>query len=495
MVVILSVLVLVGVARLLGRRDSGAGPRRPVRHNSRLARNIGLARLGTRAGGSLAVHRARRVFASAGERERLDTEFELKTAEQVAETLGQMKGAMMKLGQMASYLDAGLPEHVREALAQLQQDAPPMSPELARGVVERDLGAPPEQLFAEWDDAPIASASIGQVHRALTHEGLAVAVKVQYPGVDEAIRADLSNVDLLFGGMGLLFPGMDPGPIVDELRARALEELDYVTEAANQRYFVDFYRGHPYIHVPEVVDRYSSAHVLTTELADGVRFDEMLTWSQDEQNLAAETIYRFAFGSIYRLHVFNGDPHPGNYLFEPGGRVTFLDYGLVKHFEDEVPLFVDMIDAMVVRRDIARFRSVVEDIGVLKPNMGFSDDAVEEYFAHFYDFVMDDEVVTISDEYASESVRRFFDPGGPHGDIMKAANLPPGFVIIQRINLGLYAIFAQMGATANWRRMAEEFWPNVLGPPSTPMGEADASWYARTHPTGPGGLVGQVGGG
>lgn len=478
------VLGAIGVFALRrARRTRRASTARgPVHHGSRLARNVELARLGGRAGGNLALHRARRAFASAERREQLDTEFELKTAEQVAEALGHMKGAMMKLGQMASYLDAGLPEHVREALAQLQQDAPPMSPALARGVVEQELGAEPDELFVEWDDVPIASASIGQVHRAITRDGRAVAVKVQYPGVDEAIRADLANVDLLFSGMGLVFAGMEPGPIVEELKARAVEELDYRLEAENQTYFADFYRGHPYIHVPAVVHELSSARVLTTELAEGARFDEMLTWSEDERNLAAETMYRFAFGSIYRLNVFNGDPHPGNYLFRPGGGVTFLDYGLVKHFEDEVPLFVDMIDAMVVHRDIERFRSIVEAIGILKPGMPFSDEAVEDYFGHFYEFVLDDVETTISEEYASESVRRYFDPTGPYGDIMKAANLPPGFVIIQRINLGLYAIFAQMQATANWRRIAEELWPNVAGPPATPMGEAEAAWLAATHP-------------
>jgi predicted unusual protein kinase regulating ubiquinone biosynthesis (AarF/ABC1/UbiB family) len=481
--VVASVVVLGGLAWLGLRRPHRAAPEggrsRPVAMSGRVARNVELARLGSRAGGGYAAHRARRAFASAERRDELDAAFELKTAEQVAAALGQMKGAMMKLGQMASYLDAGLPEHVRDALAQLQQDAPPMSAELAAGVIERELGAPPITVFAEWDEVPIASASIGQVHRAITHEGNAVAVKVQYPGVDEAIRADLANVDLVFGGMGLLFPGMDPGPIVEELRARALEELDYENEARNQRYFADHYIDHPFIHVPDVLDRYSTARVLTTELAEGVRFDEMLTWSHDERNLAAEAIYRFAFGSIYQLNVFNGDPHPGNYLFQPGGRVTFLDYGLVKHFEDEVPIFVEMIDAMVVHHDIERFRRAVEDAGVLRPGMPFGDQAVEDYFSHFYDFVMEDEVTTISDEYASESVRRFFDPNGPYGEIMKAANLPPGFVIVQRINLGLYAIFAQMGATANWRRMAEEFWPNVAGPPSTEMGERHAAWAAR----------------
>ncbi len=166
-----------------------------------------LAKAATKAGGSWASDRARRVFADAERREHLDTTRQLRTAEQVAETLGHLKGAMMKLGQMASYLDQGLPEPVRDALAQLQQDAPPMAPELAAQVVVEELGAPPEELFAEWDPMPIAAASIGQVHRALTHDGRAVAVKVQYPGVDEAIRGDLDNAGLLFSAMKMLFPG------------------------------------------------------------------------------------------------------------------------------------------------------------------------------------------------------------------------------------------------------------------------------------------------
>src|SRR5690606_20925499 len=159
--------------------------------------------------------------------------------------LGGMKGAFMKLGQMASYLDVGLPEHAREALAGLQHDAPPMSADLAAGVVERELGRPPDRLFAEWDPVPVASASIGQVHRAITHDGRAVAVKVQYPGVDEAIAADLDAAGTVFGAMGLAFSGFEPGPLVEEIRARVLEELDYANEARNQQLFADFYRGHP----------------------------------------------------------------------------------------------------------------------------------------------------------------------------------------------------------------------------------------------------------
>ena len=435
--------------------------------------------MGGRAGADFAIHRARRTFASAERQAELDQQFELRTAEQVAEALGGMKGAFMKLGQMASYLDVGLPDHAREALAELQHNAPPMSAELAAGVVERELGSPPDVAFAEWDPAPLAAASIGQVHRAITHDDLAVAVKVQYPGVDEAIEADLEAAGLVFGTMGMAFSGFEPGPLVEEIRARVSEELDYTLEARHQQLFADSYRDHPFIHVPEVVHGLSTRRVLTTELAEGVRFDTMATWDQPERDLAAEAIYRFVFRSLYRLRAFNGDPHPGNYLFQPGGRVTFLDFGLVKHFtHDEIDVFGDMIRAMVIEGDTARYRRIIEEIGLLRPGTPVSDEQVHEYFSHFYEFVLRDEVVTITPQWSAEAVARFFDPKGPHGPIARAANLPASFVIIQRINLGLMAILGELRATANFRRIADELWPWVDGPPSTEMGRAEADWLA-----------------
>ncbi len=454
--------------------------RTAVQQRSRAGRNARLLGVGARTTGDFALHRARRVFADAGRREELDRAFEIRTAEQVTEALGQMKGALMKLGQMASYLDQGMPEHVRAALADLQHNAPPMSAELAAGMIEAELGRPPAEAFLEWDPVPIAAASIGQVHRAITHDGLAVAVKVQYPGVDTAVEADLGNVGLLFAGMGQLFPGLDHGPLVAELRERLREELDYRNEAVNQRLFASFYRDHPFIHVPEVIDALSTQRVLTTELVDGARWDEMLEWGQDEHNLAAETIYRFAFGSLYQLHAFNGDPHPGNYLFHRGGRVTFLDFGLIKRFAAaDLDAFEAMTKTMVIERDLPAFRRTIEEVGFLRPDTAFTDAEIGDYFGHFYEFVTNDVVSTITPEYASENVRRFFDTSGPYGDIMKAANVPASMVIIQRINLGLYAIFGEMRATANWRRIAEELWPFVAAPPSTPMGEAIAVWQAE----------------
>ncbi len=461
---------------MLRRRGGDAMPGGPT-VSGRVERTMTLARAGSRAGRNYAAMSVGSAMASDEKKAELRSKFELQTAEQVAETLGNMKGAVMKLGQMASYLDQGLPEPVREVLAQLQSDAPPMSFDLVVGVVVAELGATPDEVFAEFDREPIAAASIGQVHRAMTHEGVEVAVKVQYPGVDEAIRADLANADLLFAAMGMMFPGMDPKPIVVELRDRISEELDYVQEAAHQQRFADYYAGHPYIKVPRVLSELSTARVLTSELAVGARWSEVLTWTQDERNLVAETLYRYVFTGLYRIGAFNGDPHPGNYLCSKDGTVVFLDYGLCKVFTpDEIESFAEMITAICIEHDIPRFRRSVEDVGVLAPGAAVTDEEVADYFAHFYELVLEDTTMTITAEYASETIRRFFDLAGPHANVIKSVTLPSSMVIIQRINLGLYALFSELGATGNWRRLANEIWPFVSGPPATPMGEAIAEW-------------------
>ncbi|MFM2046782.1 MAG: hypothetical protein RL383_859, partial [Actinomycetota bacterium] len=311
-----------------------------VRLRSAWRRNSRLARLGARLGFGHAATSARKVFAGAERREQLSRDRELRTAQQIAAELGNMKGALMKLGQMASYLDDGLPEPLRMALSQLQSQAPPMSNDLVRGVIREELGGEVEDLFVEFDVQPIAAASIGQVHRAIildpsTGAERAVAVKVQYPGVAEAIDADLRTADLLGALLALGFRSLNPEEMVAEIKDRLREELDYTREADNQRLFAGFYRGHPFVNVPDVVDAYSTRRVLTTELVTGATFDEVLGWSQEERDMAGEAIFRFVFRSLYRFRAFNGDPHPGNYVFHGGGRVTFLDFGLVKHFTAE----------------------------------------------------------------------------------------------------------------------------------------------------------------
>jgi len=469
-------LAAVGVAAV-ARSLRPTQDRGSLRSGS-LGRNAQLASLGVRIGRRQALTRARRVFASAERRQQLDEALQLKTAEEVAATLGNMKGAMMKLGQMVSYVDESLPEPLRLALAELQQDAPPMSPELAAGVVTNELGASPQEVFARWDPVPIAAASIGQVHRAMTRDGRAVAVKVQYPGVDEAVRSDLETSDVLAQAMRLIFPNLDPRPLAEEIRARVVEELDYRLEATNQQTFADWYRGHPFIHVPDVVPELSTGRVLTTELAEGVRFSELETWSQEERDLAAEAVYRFVFRSLYRLHLFNGDPHPGNYLFRPGGRVTFLDFGLVKRFDAaEIDFFERFIHHMVLEPDPQAFRQVLEESSAIPPAAPVTDQELYDAMTPYYELVLDDREIRWTPEHASRVVRNLFDRNSP-----VTRNTSGGgamFVFIQRINLGLYGLFGRLGATANWRRIAEELWPMVDAPPSTDLGRQEAAWWSR----------------
>jgi predicted unusual protein kinase regulating ubiquinone biosynthesis (AarF/ABC1/UbiB family) len=439
--------------------------------------------MGGRIGGTYVNTSARAVFASAARREELASSRQLRTTAEVVETLGSMKGAFMKLGQMASYLDAGMDPEVRRQLAQLQADAPPMSPELAASVVQRELGRRPEEVFASWDPVPIAAASIGQVHRAITRDGLAVAVKVQYPGVDEAIRSDLDNSATLLSVIRLAFPSLDAQSLVEELRDRIGEELDYALEARNQAMFAAYFAGHPFIHVPVVVAELSTQRVLTSELVAGSRYEEALGWSQEERNLAGEAIFRFVFGGLYALNVFNGDPHPGNYLFHGGGRVTFLDFGLVKWFaQEEVDLLARMVRSAVTEPDAREFRRAVESAGFLRHDDTLGDEEVAEYFRHYYELVREDRVVSFSEDYASDTLRHFFDASSP---VVRRANVPPPFVVLQRINLGLYAVLAGLGSEGNWRRVAEEVWPWIGAPPSTGLGRAEAAWR-RSRP--PGGL-------
>jgi len=476
---------LVGKLVPARRRDSPVSGRRLV------GRNLRLIRLGARGGRRYAVHRARRTFASAERKESLDTDFQLQTAEDVTRELGNMKGAMMKIGQMASYLDTGLPEPVRQTLSSLQSDAPPMSSELAEAQLTAAFGRPPDELFLEWDPEPIAAASIGQVHRAITTEGEAVAVKIQYPGVAEAVAADLGNADWLFGGLASMFPGVEPGPIVEEIKARLHEELDYELEASNQRRIGEHFADHPYIHIPAVIDRYCTDRILTTELATGSRFEEVVSWSPEERNLAAETLFRFSFGAIYQLHTFNGDPHPGNYLFRPGGQVTFLDFGLVKRFTpDETAMFEELIIEMVFNRDGVAFRRLVEQHGILAADAPFPDDMVEEYFRFYYRYVMNDAPTVIDAAYAASGVEHLFDAKGPYGELTRQLNVPPSFVVVQRITLGLMGLFARLEAVANWQAISRELWPFAAGEPSTPMGREIAKWEQARGIERPTGRVG-----
>ena len=244
---------------------------------------------------------------------------QIEAAEQIVTVLGTMKGAAMKLGQVMSFLDVGLvPEAYREEfqakLAQLRDAAPKVSFGDMKKVLEAEYGERLDRVFETFDPVPIAAASIGQVYRARLHDGRDVAVKVQYPGVNAAVRADLQNLGMILRLMKRLAPGLDPQAIGAEIRERIEEELDYELEASNQRTLARLYRGHPFIVIPDVVTAMSHERVVVTEFVQGRRFEEFKSAPQAERDRIGEIIFRFYFGSMYRHHQFSGDPHPGNCL-------------------------------------------------------------------------------------------------------------------------------------------------------------------------------------
>jgi predicted unusual protein kinase regulating ubiquinone biosynthesis (AarF/ABC1/UbiB family) len=444
----------------------------------RLERQARVWRLTARRTAHYAVYRVRGRRAGEEERARLEEQFAIRTAEDVAAVLGGMKGAIMKAGQMVSFIADGLPAEAQAALASLQADVPPMAPSLAEGVVRAELGAEPEQLFLDWSPVPVAAASIGQVHRAVMPDGRIVAVKVQYPGVDQAIRSDLDNAELLYGLFAsFALRNLDVKALVDELRARMADELDYRKEAGHQAEFAARYSDHPFIRVPEVVPERSTARVLTTEWSEGQRWDEFLaTAGNDARQRAGEILMRFAQGSIHQHGVFNGDPHPGNYRFQPDGTITFLDFGLVKRWSPgEFERLSPVLDAVL---DIDPERTVAAAVaaGFLPPDHGFDPDFVFEYVKGPYEpFEVDG--FTYTRAWTASALQTVVDYQGRYGELIKKLNMPTSYVILDRVIWGVSALLGRLEATNAWRGILAEY--RKGGPPVTELGEMEAQWRGR----------------
>ncbi len=446
----------------------------------RVRRTTGAARLSSRAATRWVASRVREARSDEAERERLRAAFHLRTAEDVTATMGAMKGAMMKLAQMVSYVDSGLPEPYRQTLAQLQADAPPMTSELAAEVVREELGRPPADVFAWFDPEPLAAASIGQVHAARTRDGDDVVVKVQYPGVADAMQADLDNVDLLYRLMSMVFPRLDPKPFVAELRARLGEELDYRVELRNQRRFLELYRGHPFIRIPEVVPALSTRRVLTMERMEGLTWRDAVAAPPDIRNVWAEVIYRYVFGTFYRARLFNGDPHPGNYRFRADGSVAFLDYGCLKEFTPGGLADVRRIVFASIAGDAAGLRGELVRQKFLAPDDDADPARLVTWLRIAYRPILEREPFTITREWAELLVRSSVDPSSEWADVQRRFNIPADYVLINRISLGLMSVLAGLEATNSWRAICEEFWHDA--PPATELGRQDAAFRARRPP-------------
>lgn len=445
----------------------------------RLERQLRVWRLSARRGVAWAATKVRGSTATEERRAELEQQFAIRTAEDVAKVLGGMKGAIMKAGQMVSFIADGLPPEAQAALATLQADVPPMAPSLAEGVVREELGADPDKLFLDWDPVPVAAASIGQVHRAVMPDGRLVAVKVQYPGVDRAIVSDLDNAEFLYGLFAsFALKNMDVKPMVDELRARMGDELDYRLEAVCQKEFADRYRGHPFIHVPDVVFERSSRRVITSDWVEGLNWKQfMATATSEQRHTAAEVLFRFAEGSIWHHRVFNGDPHPGNYRFHPDkGTVTFLDFGLVKRWAPgELESLSPILDA-ILARDPAGTMGALVSSGFLPADHGLPAERLYEFCTLPY-LPFQAPEFTYSSEFVGQTLSRMLDLQGEYSDVIRLLNMPPSYVILDRVVWGMSALFGRMGVTHRWGDLLAEYLHGA--PPSTDLGRAEAEWRRR----------------
>jgi predicted unusual protein kinase regulating ubiquinone biosynthesis (AarF/ABC1/UbiB family) len=403
----------------------------------------------------------------------------LDAAEQMVETLGRMKGAAMKVGQLASFIDTEfLPPEYRELyqdkLATLRSTAPPMPWAKVRTVLDEAWEEPVEELFEDFDEDAAAAASIGQVHRAVLPDGRRVAVKIQYPGVAAAIAADMQNAGLILRLAKAFAPGLDAKAAAAELKERVMEELDYELEAQSQRAFARGYRRHPFIHVPDVVTRLSTERVLVSEWVDGAGFDEVRELPQPQRDRFGEIVFRFCFGSIYHLQHFNADAHPGNYLLLPDGRVAFLDFGMTKHLdEDQIKLEIAALEA-IFDDDPEGLRVALHDLGFLKDPRKVDAELLMDHVRAVGGWYMEDRDVTIDSTRVMEAIAAVSDPRSDFYRVMRRENLPANELMGRRMESGVLAVLGQLNATRNWYRIGREWWFGES--PATDLGEQERAW-------------------
>ena len=379
----------------------------------------------------------------------VDTAKAVAAAGELVRQIGGLKGLVMKVAQMASYLPGALPAEAQKVLAELQAHSTAMDYAQIEAVILAELGQTPAQAFDEFSAEPIAAASIGQVHRARLGDR-DLAVKVQYPDIEELLRSDLRTMGL-FARMSTLGHPTDGGALVRELSERTLEECDYLREAENQTGFARLFADDADCHVPAVVAERSTRRVLATELVEAADFQTFIAEaSQAEIDHAAQVIFRTCFDCIFRHAIYNADPHPGNYLFHAGGRVTFLDFGCVRRFDAD---FIDTwkrVALSLVDDDRASFRRRFTELGMVGKPKRFDWDFQWEAMKHLYrPYTQRQPFLTFTDDYVREtySMMVFDNPN------QRRLVVPKEWLFLNRLQWGLNAVLAQMHATGPWPDM------------------------------------------
>ncbi|WP_433580194.1 AarF/UbiB family protein [Nocardia brasiliensis] len=416
-------------------------------------------------------------------------------AEDIVTVLGSMKGLAMKAGQLLSMFDLlaafgieTMPPAQRERfqrkLAALYDQAPSLPFERMRTVLEADYGRPLAKVFAEFEATPIGTASIGQVYRARLHDGRMVAVKVQYPGIDIAIRADLKNLGLVLRMLRTIAPAVADHALFRELTTHFADETDYRAEAAHHRIVADSYRDHPFIRIPEVVTELCTARVLVTELVEGLRFDEIVALPDADRDRVGEIVYRFYVGTMAREHCFSGDPHPGNILLAADGKVAFLDFGLFKHMDDAAVEFeVDCVRAAAEHRG-AELRGLLTEYGVLEEDSPATADECLRLFYEVSGWLLTDAEIRIAEDAAPNAILTFVDPRRGYFDRWRREYAPAEHAFARRVEYGTLALLGKLRAAGNWHRIAREWCYDE--PPRTELGVLEHDWLATRGRDAPG---------
>ncbi|MDI3389239.1 AarF/ABC1/UbiB kinase family protein [Streptomyces sp. B-S-A8] len=431
-------------------------------------------------------------------------ELQQRTAEQLFKVLGELKGGAMKFGQALSVFESALPEEIagpyRAALTKLQEAAPPMPTATVHSVLGERLGEDWREYFLEFEDKPAAAASIGQVHRAVWHDGREVAVKVQYPGAGEALLSDLTQLSRFAKLLGPLIPGMDIKPLITELRDRVSEELDYELESQAQQEHAREFADDPDVFVPEVL--HQSEKVLVTEWIDGIPLSEVIADGTEEQrDRAGQLLARFLFSGPARTGLLHADPHPGNFRLLPADegdedgewKLGVLDFGTVDRLPGGLPSTIGHSLRMTLEGEAEAVYELLRGEGFVKDDIELDPDAVLEYLLPIIE-PADADAFTFTRDWIRSQAARIADPRSPAHQLGKQLNLPPSYLLIHRVTLSTIGVLCQLGATVRLRDELESWLPGFLASDETTVAAEDETTIADEDEAEDADTVGRKGG-